>query len=189
MNTFDVDERRIRAHESESHAFSSSSDRGQKGQMSREHPAPEMSYSLGGDVTPFKPRLTHNPLIRSDEGLTLETSASGHYPHQHSVDAPVCPTHLAWILLSEEASSSPLMAASSRRLSAWLIRVCSSSNVSPVRAISDGPSWYTCTAQSHVGQSRARTLVGSGRSADGSLERVGTAPPGKTFSAFVQWHQ
>ena len=40
--------------------------------------------------------LTHNPLIRSDEGLTLETSAtvsltaSNDYPHQHSVDTPVC---------------------------------------------------------------------------------------------------
>ena len=42
-------------------------------------------------VTPF----THNPLIRSDEGLALETSAivsftAFHYPHQHTVDTPVC---------------------------------------------------------------------------------------------------
>ena len=37
---------------------------------------------------------THNPLIRSDEGLALETSAivsftAFHYPHQHTVDTPI----------------------------------------------------------------------------------------------------
>ena len=36
-----------------------------------------------------------SPLIRSDEGLALETSAIGsftafHYPHQLTVDTPVC---------------------------------------------------------------------------------------------------
>ena len=46
-------------------------------------------------LIPFLTPFTHNPLIRSDEGLALETSAivsftAFHYPHQHTVDTPVC---------------------------------------------------------------------------------------------------
>ena len=45
-------------------------------------------------LIPFLTPFTHNPLIRSDEGLALETSAivsftAFHYPHQHTVDTPV----------------------------------------------------------------------------------------------------
>ena len=56
------------------------------------HTLPLRSVS---SLIPFLTPFTHNPLIRSDEGLALETSAivsftAFHYPHQHAVDTPVC---------------------------------------------------------------------------------------------------
>ena len=50
--------------------------------------------------------------------------------------------YLVSIFLSVELRQSTLRKASSRVLSAWAVRFCNSSKVIPVRAISDGPSWY-----------------------------------------------
>ena len=47
------------------------------------------------DVSSASPSSERKLQIRSDEGLALETSAivsftAFHYPHQHTVDTPVC---------------------------------------------------------------------------------------------------
>ena len=57
-------------------------------------PPPPITFLMVRPLIPFLTPFTHNPLIRSNEGLALETSAivcftAFHYPHQHTVDTPV----------------------------------------------------------------------------------------------------